>query len=620
MILLRDVCLSFGLQPIFDNLSLSFGERQRVGLVGRNGAGKSTLLKVIAGLQGLDSGSVDIQKGVRIAYLPQEAVITSDKNVLDEALTAFGEVYDLLQESHRLEVLLEKEDVDPDTVERYGDVQNALIEAGAGDLNAEAKKVLTGLGFTSERMEQRVAQLSVGWRMRLLLAKLLLSKPDVYLFDEPTNHLDIVAKDWFLEYIKESSSGFVLVSHDRYFLDHLCDQILELESGVGTFYQGNYTSYLERSAAEKELLEQRYAQQQKELKQKMAIIERFKAKASKAKMAQSMLKKVEKVERISLRSSRKKVAFSFGEVKRSGKVVLTVDNVNVSYGDTKILSNISLEVARGERVALVAANGVGKTTLFKTITGSLTPTSGHITFGHNVETALFEQNQEDVLDMKKTIIDEVEDSCTTSEARGRVRSMLGAFLFPGDDVRKKIGVLSGGEKNRVAMVKVLLEGANFLLLDEPTNHLDIESKEVLLQALKQFTGTILFVSHDRDFLERLATHIVELTPTKAFSYPGNYKSYVYQKGRQTNELVTQKPKQTRHKKTSKKMNHEQRKKMRSLESRIEKLEKQINKKNEEFGLCVYGSDDYERTRLKLRQLQQDLKEASTEWENLYENS
>lgn len=622
MIIAKELTLLFGEQTVFDKINFTINQDQRIGLVGRNGSGKTTLLKVIAGLQGFDAGKIEIQKGSSIAYMPQEVVLLSKKSVLDESISIFQDLDQLVAESHEIEKLLSLDHKygEPEKLERYAFLQNKLLELDYESKITQAKKILTGLGFTKEQLDGPVDTLSVGWKMRLVLAKLLLQKADFYLFDEPTNHLDLVAKDWFLDFLKNSNFGFVLVCHDRYFLDHLCEQIYELSLGRLTVYRGNYSKYLEQKEQNEQLLEKKFVEQQKHIKKEEALIDRFRAKASKAKMVQSRIKALEKIELVKLEPKLKTVNFSFPEVKRSGKIVLDVRDVSFSFGDKKIFQKVSFQIERGQKVALVAPNGTGKTTLLSLIMGKYEIQYGKITFGHNVEPALFEQDQNRSLNLDKTILQEVEDSCADSETRMKVRGLLGAFLFTGDDVLKKIRVLSGGEKNRVAMAKVLLQNGNFLILDEPTNHLDIQSKEVLLSVLKSFSGTILFVSHDRDFLNHLATNILDLTLQGVFAYAGNYDSFLTQKEEQ-NRLVEQYTKtvskvETNENFSENKISYLKKKQVRNLEAKIARQEKELADLSSKFENVEYGSEEYSKTFSRMKELQKLIEQDFALWEEL----
>lgn len=608
-------------QVIFDDISFVFDQNQRVGLVGRNGSGKSTLLKVIAGKQQIDSGSVSIQKGKTIAYLSQDVVLQSDKSVAEEAYTAFAHIADLVTEQKALEEQMSTADDLDDILERYAIVCDQLLHVDQEALHAEAKKVLMGLGFKPEQLNQPVATLSVGWKMRIVLAKLLLQKADFYLFDEPTNHLDIIAKEWFLQFLKRAPFGFVLVCHDRYFLNQLCDVIFELERGNGKLYVGDYNHYEKQKAHDEELLEMQYKNQQRDLKQKQEFIDRFKAKASKAAVAQSMVKKMEKIERIELPPSPPDINFTFPPLQQSGSVVLTVENVAQAFGEKQIFNNVSFEVQRGQKVALMAANGVGKTTLFNLIADKLPLQKGTITPGHNVHSAVFDQDQTASLLLDKTILENITESCPKATEQ-KVRAFAGSFLFTKDSINKKVGVLSGGEKNRVGMIKVLLQNANFLLLDEPTNHLDIQSKDILLTALKAYQGTILFVSHDQDFVNKLATDIIELSIDGAREYHGNYELYLYQKQQEAIKLQKEQTAQPEQKnKHSQKHEIKEQKTVsqadvKALERKIQKLEHDISRTEQSFADLVFGTQAFEQAQKKLNALKKELDIAMTEWESV----
>lgn len=622
-----NVCLEMVEQVIFDDISFVFDHNQRIGLVGRNGSGKSTLLKVIAGKQQLDEGSVSIQKNKSIAYLSQDVVLNSDKSIIEETYTSFAHIAVLLEEQKAIEAQLDNADDLDELLERYAIVCEKLLHIDQEGMRAEAKKVLMGLGFKSEQFDESVATLSVGWKMRIVLAKLLLQKADFYLFDEPTNHLDIVAKEWFLQFLKRAPFGFVLVCHDRYFLNQLCTEIFELERGKGKLYVGDYNHYETQKAHDEALLEMQYKNQQREIKQKTETIERFKAKASKAAMAQSMLKALDKVERIELPPKSPDINFNFPPLQQSGSVVLTVEDVAHSFGSKEIFKNVSFEVQKGQKIALVASNGVGKTTLFNLIAQKLPLGSGKITVGYNVSSAVFDQDQTAALMMDKTILENITEFCPKATEQ-KIRAFAGSFLFTKDSINKKVGVLSGGEKNRVGMIKVLLQNANLLLLDEPTNHLDIQSKDILLTALQAYQGTILFVSHDQDFVNKLATDIVELSVDGAKEYQGNYELYLYQK-----QQEAQRSQQQQDTTLSKKMNDKkesssakavvdiQQKKMlssselKALERTVQKLEHEISKVENSFAELTFGSAQFNAAQKKLADLKKELEVALAAWES-----
>lgn len=580
MIHVQDICLSYGNQTIFNHISSIFNSKEHIGLVGRNGAGKTTFLRAILEPDILDSGTITIQKSKKVAYLPQEVVLQSNLSVLDETATAPG----------------------------------ADEEFNEAARKAEAKRMLMGLGFTKEQFDVPVSSLSGGWKMRVVLAKLLLQKADFYLFDEPTNHLDLMAKEWFLSFLKTAPFGFILICHEKYFLDELCDKIFELERGNGTTYTGNYSRYITEKEHALELLHAAHALQQRDIARKQATIDRFRASASKAAMAKSMEKSLAKTERIEIPPSAKNVSFTFPPVQQAGKIVLKVSNVAQSFGSKTIFKNVSFEVPRGMKVALIAPNGVGKTTLFNIITGALPLQSGSINFGHNVHSAIFAQDQTKVLKAQETIIDNIKELCPQVQ-ENRIRTFLGSFLFSGDDVRKKVAVLSGGEKNRVGMVAVLLQEANLLLLDEPTNHLDIPSKEILLKALQSYTGTIIFVCHDRDFIQELATMIIELTPTGVITYQGDYAGYMHY------STFARLPHQEAPRAT---VNQQEKtiidnpSNLYSIEQKISKLEQQIKKLGLSFTELEYGTPEFAQATKKLQELKKELAGAEELWHKITE--
>jgi ATP-binding cassette subfamily F protein 3 len=621
MIQLRDLCLSFGTQKVFDHLSMNVNPDQRLGLVGRNGSGKSTLLKAIDKTQHLDEGSITVTGDMTVAYMPQEMVLASDKSILEETVSSYKEVGGLRQRAQ----VLEKEIAagNNDALEEYAETSHRLSELNVDLAIAETKKMLLGLGFKIEQFDTPVASLSVGWQMRIVLAKLLLQKADFYLFDEPTNHLDIVAKDWFLEFLKYSDFGFMLVCHDKYFLDELCTTILELDRGLGTLYYGNYTFYEDEKEARLVALRSAYEQQKKEIEHKEKIIAKFKS-GTRSQQAKSMQKQLDKIEVIELPDDPRAMKFRFKPTERSGRIVLEVNNLGFSFGDKKIFEHVTFAIERGEKVALVAPNGMGKTTLFNVICGKYKQQVGTVTLGHNVKHTIFEQDQTKVLDPKKTIMEEALDCCY-SKSEAEIRGMLGAFLFGKEEIQKKTKSLSGGEKNRVSMVKVILQDANFMLLDEPTNHLDITSKEILMRALQQYDGTMLFVSHDQDFVNGLANRIIELTPEGIHSYVGNYEAFLAQKhgakelglsnyadapeGIADGKERSQKPAQVDN---SARLKREQQ----TYERKIEKLEADIEKIQFLFADLEYGTPEFDQAQEDLQKKQKELKDTEKAWEAL----
>jgi ATP-binding cassette subfamily F protein 3 len=615
IIILKDIVLSYGERDLFDEISIDFREDQKIGVVGRNGAGKSTLLKVIAGQLSIDSGKVVLNSNKKIAFLPQEVVLDSDKSIFDELFLTFEKYTKLEHEKERFEKLFETNPDDiMDLLDSYQQVLDALAHFDRPAAEQQAIAILKGLGFKEEKFHDPVNTLSVGWKMRLVLAKLLLENADFYLFDEPTNHLDLVTKEWFLEFLRNAPFGYLLVTHDRYFLEKACDWIFELSRGKGTMYYGNYSKYIQEYERRRADLESAYQLQQKDIARKKETINRFRASASKAKMAQSMIKQLDKIEIIEIEPPEPVVSFSFPPLERAGHVVLKVKDLSYDYGSKLLFQHASCEITRGQKVALVAPNGMGKSTLFDLIAGKLPLQTGSVEFGHNVRYALFEQDQTKALDPHKTIIEVMNESCPDRPEQ-IVRSFLGAFLFRGDDVYKKIHMLSGGEKNRVAMVKVLLQYANFLLLDEPTNHLDLNSKSVLLQSLQQYPGTLFFVSHDHQFVQDLATDILELTPKGLHHYPGNYEEFLaYKKAQQPTVAPQQTEPQQEAQKKKRPKDDEDQKNAREMERTIQRLEQQIQQKSVQLTEQEYGSAQYDQTLAKIVALQRELDQAMAAWE------
>ena len=412
MIRAQNISLAFREQPIFDEFSFALQPNDKVGLVGRNGSGKSTLLKVLASQHQLDEGFIETSSGFTIAYMPQEVIFSSTKNVYDETFEAFAAIVEAQTEAAAIEKLFDdgKTEVTAEILTRYSVLQEKLMNQNVSSAQTETMRVLKGLGFNQAQLEQPVSELSVGWKMRLVLAKLLLQDADFYLFDEPTNHLDIFAKEWFLQFLKNSDRGFLIVCHERYFLDQLCTTVLELDQGKGRMFKGNYSSYERQKAEQKEQTLSAYTRQQKEIEQKKATIERFRASATKARMAQSMIKSLDKIDVIKIESEARTVKFSFKDIKQSGREVLKVDNLSQSFENKKIFEKVSFRIEKAEKIAVIAANGVGKTTLFNTIIDKYKPKTGNVTFGYNVEHAVFDQDQLLVLDMNKTILQEIEEA------------------------------------------------------------------------------------------------------------------------------------------------------------------------------------------------------------------
>jgi len=623
MLILRDILLQFGERTLFDHINAHITFDQKIGIVGRNGAGKSTLLEVITRQIPIDEGEIITDRKKTIAYFPQHIVLESTKNVFDETYDIFH-IY-IKAQARVTAIELELQNA-PDNAEELLDEYMELLEKlkqfDQPKALGRTHEVLNGLGFTEKQKNDQVSSLSVGWKMRVVLAKLLLSNADFYLLDEPTNHLDLSTKEWFCDFLKHAPFGFLLVTHDRYFLEKACSKILELENGRGTMYEGNFSSYINQKERQRAITKSAHETQQKEIERKQETIDRFRAKASKATMVKSMIKQLDKIERIEIEPPIPKIRITFPETTAPGKTVLTLKDLSYKFGDHQIFKNASAVISRGQKVALVAPNGTGKTTLFNVITGKYPLQTGEIVLGHNVKAAFFEQEQSSVLNPQNTIYEEVARGCKDVREE-TIRAFLGSFLFSGSDIHKKISVLSGGEKNRVAMVKVLLQKANFLILDEPTNHLDLVTKELLLQALQQYQGTILIVSHDHTFIEGLATDILELMPNELLHFPGTYEAYLdYRKehvvqaqapvAAAVNVLATQ----TDTAKTPSKDQLDIRKQMGKIEKNIERLEQDQKNISERFADLEYGTKEYQDAAQKLQSITNELKQKTIDWENL----
>jgi len=584
---------------------------EKVGLVGANGAGKSTLLKVLAGIQPLDKGRIVTSNGLKAAYLPQEVVLTSERSIFDEAFTAFGQ----LSEWHEEEIALEKKG--EAGTPRYAELHSLLADHEYGVKRSEASQVLMGLGFEVKQFTQPVAELSVGWQMRVVLAKLLLQDADMYFFDEPTNHLDLPSKEWFCDYLERSAKGYLLISHDRYFLDNACEKIFEVERGALTQYEGNYSSYCDQKEHREAAQEAARIAQQKEISRMKETIAKFKSKASKAKMAQSMMKQLARIEIIESVVRRKRVSVPLPVPERAGSVVLKVDGLAKSFGDKHLFSDVTFEIERGKKVALVAPNGKGKTTLLNCLMGKVAADAGEVTFGHNVSVAVFEQEQVHVLKPNATVLEEVYGAASP-EMREKVRMMLGCFLFSGDDVHKKTKVLSGGERNRVAMAKVLCKNANVLLLDEPTNHLDLASKEVLYKALQNYQGTIIFVSHDRDFIDHVSDTTLSLDNEKVSLFPGSYEEFCYQYPDRHSRIDDENSAGTGDGQKQGTLHKQASRELSKVERSIEKLEKEKERLEEVMGDHEYGSDAYMNALDRYEVIVSDLEGLQKKWDELSE--
>jgi ATP-binding cassette subfamily F protein 3 len=522
----------FGPKLLFEDVDWLVTPDDRAGLVGANGTGKTTLLRILAGLDTVDGGQRTAMRGLTAGYLPQDGLALSGRSVFAECLSVFAGVHALEDE---LEDLTRRmSELDPtgteyrEVAERFHRVENELHAHDSYSIEAHVGTVLTGLGFPKEDWTRRTEEFSGGWQMRVALAKLLLEKPNLLLLDEPTNHLDLEARNWLEDYLNAYPYAFVLVSHDRYFLDVTVRKIVELWNRRMHFYPGNYEKYTQLRDERRAQLQAAWRNQQDRIHQLEAFINRFRYQATKAKQVQSRIKELEKMERIEIPPEEKAIHFSFPQPKASGRVVAQFQRVAKSYGERLVFEDVDFFIERGDRVALVGINGAGKSTLIKILVGVEPISAGEFTLGHNVQPDYFAQDQYKELDPEAKLLDEIA-GVTPMTPLVELRNLLGCFLFSEDDVFKKVGVLSGGERNRFALARLLVKPSNFLLLDEPTNHLDLRAKDVLLDALKEYTGTVVFVSHDRYFIDKLATRIFEVAGGRITVYPGNYEDYLWRK-------------------------------------------------------------------------------------------
>jgi len=529
MLSLQNAGKRFGPRILFQDANWLITAQEKTALVGANGTGKSTLMKVLAGLETLDYGSMQLTRGMSIGYLPQEGLKLSGRSVFDECLSVFDELRQMETEIERLAGQLATLDHTSQeytaTAERYSTLQGRFHALDGYALDAQVGGVLTGLGFGKEDWARRTEEFSGGWQMRIALAKLLLARPNLLLLDEPTNHLDLETRNWLEGYLRTYPFGYILISHDRYFLDVTVDRTVEIWNKRLQIYAGNYTKYLKSKEERRAQLVAAYKNQREQIEHLEAFITRFRAQATKAKQVQSRIKELEKIERIEIPEEEPVIHFSFPQPPPSGKTVVTAQNLSKFYGGKEVLKNVNFTIDRGDRVALVGHNGAGKSTLIRLLTGVESVSSGSVQLGHNVIAEYFAQDQYKVLDPEARMLDDISKAAIKVPELA-LRSLLGCFLFSGDDVFKQLGVLSGGERNRFALARILVSPSNFLLLDEPTNHLDMRAKDVLLEAIESFTGTVIFVSHDRYFLDRLATKVFEIKDGGLVVYPGNFAEYV----------------------------------------------------------------------------------------------
>src|ERR1700727_1401784 len=530
----------FGQKLLFEDANWLITPDERTGLVGGNGTGKSTLLKILAGVESLDYGTLSRVKGMTLGYLPQDGLALRGKTVFAECLSVFDHLHAMEAESIALTTTLSE--ADPKSreyaaaAERYSDIADQLHVHDIYTLDSQVGAVLGGLGFSKEDWERKTEEFSGGWQMRIALAKLLLQKPSLLLLDEPTNHLDLESRNWLENYLHDYPNAYILISHDRYFLDVTVSKTVEIWNKSLHVYHGNYERYLEQKQERRAQLESAYRNQREHIEHLETFINRFRYQATKAKQVQSRIKELDKIERIELPQEEPVIHFTFPQPPASGRTVVEVRDLAKNYGPKQVLQRVNFTIDRGDRIALGGVNGAGKSTLIRMLSGSEGPSSGTLKLGHNVTAEYFAQDQYKVLNPNARMLDDL-SSIAPRVPQADLRGLLGCFLFSGDDAFKPLGVLSGGERNRYALARILVSPANFLLLDEPTNHLDLRAKEVLLEAIRNFSGTVIFVSHARYFIDGLAQKVFEIerspeNPSRGSRlnvYPGNYEDYRWRK-------------------------------------------------------------------------------------------
>jgi len=623
----HQITVSFGGETLFDAISFRLGKGDRVGLIGKNGAGKSTLLRLMSQENTPTSGTFAFEKNCEIGYLPQDLDFEHGRTVLEEAYLAFEEIKSIESRQEAIHQFMETtQDFESqsyfDQLDELNELNTRYEMIGGYHYQAQTEKILLGLGFSMRDLNATTDTFSGGWRMRIELAKLLLRDNDILLLDEPTNHLDIESIIWLEQFLKKFKGALVLVSHDRMFLDQVTNRTIEIVQQRIFDFKKSYSKYM---IFREELRTQQLAaqkNQEKEIQQTEKLIERFRAKASKASMAQSLIKKLDKIDRIEIDpEENKKIKFEFTISHQPGKIILQTHNVAKAYDDKQVLSDVNLEIERGEKIAFVGQNGQGKSTLAKIIVSEI-QYEGEVKLGHNVQLGYFAQNQSNYLNGDQTVFESAEDSATP-ENRTKVRDLLGAFLFPGESVDKKVKVLSGGERNRLALCKLLLQPFNVLIMDEPTNHLDIASKNVLKEALLKFKGTLILVSHDRDFVQGLCEKVISFRNQEVKPFLGDINAYLEDKQLASLKELEKGPEQGKSSTKSSRGDHKKQKKARSYELKINKVEKQISRLEKEIKEIDFELEiNYEQTIAQpdffdsYQQKKQNLERLMQEWEDL----
>ena len=638
MISINSLTVAYGGFVLLNDINFHISENDKIGLVGKNGAGKSTILKLICGIQSPTSGKVAVPSGVKIGYLPQIMEHHRGKSVIDEAMTAFSEIFGLEDELEKVVAeLAQREDYESkeyqELIVRMNDINDRLAMSHSDAPRVQAERTLVGLGFKYEELSRPTETFSQGWNMRIELAKILLSKPDVLLLDEPTNHLDIESIEWLEGYLKEYKGSLVLISHDRKFLDNITGRTVEIMLGRIHDYKVPYSQYLE--LRQERLAQQRaaYENQQRMIEKTEEFIEKFRYKPTKSNQVQSRVKALEKLDRIEVDMEDKSaLAVKFPPAPRSGDIAYKSSGMKVGYGEKVVFSDAGIEVRRGEKVALVGRNGEGKTTLMRVIMGELQPMAGESRTGYNVNIGYYAQNQEDILDKEDTVFGTL-DRIAVGDIRTKLRDILAAFLFKGEDIDKKVAVLSGGERARLAMAKLILKPYNLLALDEPTNHMDIRSKDILKQALKAYDGTLIIVSHDRDFLDGLVDKLYEFRDGKVKEHLGGVQDFLERRRLENlNELERHyreeesKPAEVVEKKAASQQEYQERKfiskEERKIKHRISFLEKAIGETEEKMKsiesrlASPSEGDDYMELTREYLELKRDLDFKTEEWMDL----
>ncbi len=639
MISINSLTVAYGGFVLLNDINFHISENDKIGLVGKNGAGKSTILKLICGIQSPTSGKVAVPSGVKIGYLPQIMEHHKGKSVIDEAMTAFSEIFGLEDELEKVVAeLAQREDYESkeyqELIVRMNDINDRLAMSHSDAPRVQAERTLIGLGFKYEELSRPTETFSQGWNMRIELAKILLSKPDVLLLDEPTNHLDIESIEWLEGYLKEYKGSLVLISHDRKFLDNITGRTVEIMLGRIHDYKVPYSQYLE--LRQERLAQQRaaYENQQRMIEKTEEFIEKFRYKPTKSNQVQSRVKALEKLDRIEVDMEDKSaLAVKFPPAPRSGDIAYKSSGMKVGYGEKVVFSDADIEVRRGEKVALVGRNGEGKTTLMRVIMGELQPMAGESRTGYNVNIGYYAQNQEDILDKEDTVFGTL-DRIAVGDIRTKLRDILAAFLFKGEDIDKKVAVLSGGERARLAMAKLILKPYNLLALDEPTNHMDIRSKDILKQALKAYDGTLIIVSHDRDFLDGLVDKLYEFRDGKVKEHLGGVQDFLERRRlenlneleRHYREEEESKPAEVVEKKAASQQEYQERKYIskeeRKIKNRISFLEKAIGETEEKMKsiesrlASPSEGDDYMELTREYLELKRDLDFKTEEWMDL----